>query len=258
MKQKRTAGISPKHMKVRTIFSIVSMGLIVCILAGLYLHFAWNRYSHMAKDEALQLAQSVEALLHPEHIAALALDDSLPALAEAATVEQSLVRLVETTDWIYYAYILKQQSENIVVIADSSAAVSDTSNPTKRSCEETAEINRLPFETGQSILAEPVSLPCGVWIRALVPIFDSDNKNVIAVLGLSYSDAEWQASVWGNMVHEFIMVAGLLAIVLILFDLWYKHSKLKKTAENLAFQETVFGKMKVSQKVSKKLAPQMA
>ena len=137
MKQKRTAGISPKHMKVRTIFSIVSMGLIVCILAGLYLHFAWNRYSHMAKDEALQLAQSVEALLHPEHIVALVLDGP-QALSEAATVEQSLVRLVEENDSIYYAYILNQQGENIVVITDSSGADSPTSNPTKRSCEETA------------------------------------------------------------------------------------------------------------------------
>lgn len=228
MKQKKMAGISLKHMKARTIFPIVSIVLIASILAGLYLYFAWNRYNRMAKDEALQRAQSVEALLHAEHIAALALDDSLPALAEAATVEQSLVRLVETTDWIYYAYILKQQSENIVVIADSSAAVSDTSNPTKRSCEETAEINRLPFETGQSLVTEPISLPCGTWIRVLVPVKNPENGDIIAALGLSYSASEWQSKLWKKMVPDILIVIFLALLVFILLILILNNLKLKK------------------------------
>lgn len=227
MKQKRTAGISPKHMKVRTIFSIVSMGLIVCILAGLYLHFAWNRYSHMAKDEALQLAQSVEALLHPEHIVALVLDGP-QALSEAATVEQSLVRLVEENDSIYYAYILKQQGENIVVITDSSGADSPTSNPTKRSCEETAEINRWPFETGKSILTEPVSLPCGTWIRALMPVKNPENGDIIAALGLSYSASEWQSNLWERMLPDMLVVLCLALLVFILLILILNNLKLKK------------------------------
>lgn len=232
MKQKKMAGISLKHMKARTIFPIVSIVLIASILAGLYLYFAWNRYNRMAKDEALQLAQSVEALLRAEHIAALALDDSLPALAEAATVEQSLVRLVETTDWIYYAYILKQQSENIVVIADSSAAVSDTSNPTKRSCEETAEINRLPFETGQSLITEPISLPCGTWIRVLVPVKNPENGDIIAALGLSYSASEWQSKLWKKMIPDIAVVTCLAVLILVLFNLFRKNLKFKEAEKS--------------------------
>lgn len=227
MKQKRTTGASPKHMKARTIFSIVSMVLIASILAGLYLHFAWNRYSRMAKDEALQLAQSVEALLHPEHIAALASDDP-QALADAASVEQSLVRLVEENDSIYYAYILKQQGENIVVITDSSGADSPTSNPTKRSCEETAEINQLPFETGQGLLTEPVSLPCGTWIRALVPVKNPANGDIIAALGLSYSASEWQSTLWERMVPDILVVISLALLVFILLSLIWNNLKLKK------------------------------
>ncbi len=47
--------------------------LTVCVLAlsGLYLSFEWRRYQQMAAQEAVQLAQSVESLLHVEHLASL-------------------------------------------------------------------------------------------------------------------------------------------------------------------------------------------
>ena len=231
MKQKRTVGISPKYMKARTIFPIVSMVLIVSIVAGLYLHFSWNRYSRMAKEEALQLAQSVESLLHPEHLAALALDES-QAASDAASVEQSLERLVEANDSIYYAYILKQKNGSIVVMADSSAADSLTSNPTKSSCEETAEINQVPFETGQSLLTEPISLPCGTWIRALVPVKNPENGDIIATLGLSYSASEWQAQLREKMVPDIMVVSCLFALVFMLLNLVQKNAKLER-AEKL-------------------------
>lgn len=228
MKQKKTSGISSQKMKARIIIPIISMLLIAVILAGLYLRFSWNRYHQMAESEALQMAQSVESLLHAEHIETLIFDDSTQAISDASLVEQSLVRLVEATDSIYYAYILKQQSENIVVIADSSAAVSDTSNPTKRSCEETAEINRLPFETGQSLVTEPISLPCGTWIRVLVPVKNPENGDIIAALGLSYSASEWQSKLWKKMVPDILIVIFLALLVFMLLNLLWNNLKLKK------------------------------
>ena len=237
MKQKKTAEVSPQNMKTRAIFSIVSMVLIASMLAGLYLHFAWNRYSRMAKDEALQLAQSVEALLHPEHIAALG--ESL-AVSDAASVEQSLERLVESTDSIYYAYILKQENGSIVVMADSSAADSPTSSPTKSSCEETAEINRLPFETGQRILTEPISLPYGTWIRALVPVKDPENGDIIAAFGLSYSASEWQENLWKRMIPDLGITVCLLVLMFTFLSLRHQHAKLKQAAANLKFQEALY------------------
>ncbi len=240
MKQKKMVCLSSKHMKARTVGPIVSMVVIAAILVGIYLHFSWNGYSRMAKAEALQLAQSVEALLHAEHIEALALGDSPQALSEAASVEQSLVRLVEENDSIYYAYILKRQNGNFVVMADSSAADSTTSNPTKRSYEETAEINQLPFETGQSLLTKPISLPGGNWIRALVPVKSPESGDSIAVLGLSYSAAEWQANLWKEMAPNLVIAACLLVIMFTFLYLRYEHLKLKKTTANLKFQEAIY------------------
>jgi hypothetical protein len=198
-------------------FRVISLALVAIMLGGFYLQFAWSRYQKAAESEALRLAQSIESLLHVEHIEMLALDD--PTASEGHLVEQSLVHLVEATDSIYYAYILRQQGEDIAIIADSSSADSDTSNPIARHCEETTEVNLLPFETGQSVLAESISTRCGDWMRALVPIYDLKDENVIAVLGLSYSASEWQANLWGRMIPDFVVAACLAALVFTLFNL---------------------------------------
>ncbi len=181
----------------------------------------------MAKLEATNLAQSVGSLLHVEHIAELASSNQATA-PDGCLVEESLTHLVEVTDSIYYAYILKQQSGSISVIADSSAANSDTSHPTRRSCEETADINQISFGTGQSYITDPISLPCGNWIRALVPIYDANGKSVIAVLGLSYSALEWQAKLWKKMIPDIMVVACLAALVFTLFNLLRKNARFKE------------------------------
>ncbi|NNJ33194.1 diguanylate cyclase [Lacrimispora amygdalina] len=232
MKQKKTSGISSQKMKARIIIPIISMLLIAVILAGLYLRFSWNRYHQMAESEALQMAQSVESLLHAEHIETLIFDDSTQAISDASLVEQSLVRLVEATDSIYYAYILKQQHGNIVVIADSSAADSGTFSPMIRSCEETSEINRLIFETGRSMVTESISAPCGDWIRTLVPIFGTENNNVIAALGLSYSASEWQTNLRTKMIPDIAVVTCLAVIILVLANLFRKNLEFKEAEKS--------------------------
>lgn len=240
MEQKKTTGSLTEITKTHIIFITISMALVIGMIGGFYLRFAWGQYKQTAEKEALQLAQSVESLLHTEHIEELVAGDYEQIILEPVTVQQSLVRLVEATDSIYYAYILKEEDKKIVVVSDSSSAHSATSKPTKRSCEETAEINKLPFQTGKSILSEPIPAPCGDWIRALVPIYDTDSKNVVAVLGLSYSAEEWQTNLWKRMIPDIIVIICLFTLVVAFFNLWHKHLKLKNTANQLLFQETLY------------------
>ena len=90
-------------------------------------------------------------------------------------MEESLVQLVEESNVIYYAYILKEEGGSTKIVADSKAAKSETSRPIRKTCEG-ADINEVVFETGQSMIAEPIVTPCGEWIRALVPVYDNDKK----------------------------------------------------------------------------------
>ena len=224
-----------------TLIKLVIIILIAMIAAACYLLFSWNKYQKIAKSEAIQLARSVEALLPTEHIAALTtIDRGADAHVENNIVEKSLAHLVEATDSIHYAYILEQQNDDIVVLVDSSAANPNVSSPTKRSCEETTEINRLPFDSGQPLITEPVRTPCGNWIRALIPIYGSDNNKVFAVLGLSYSAAEWNAGLWQNMIPDIVTAICFLILVTIVFYIYCKHVDFAEMNNKLVCQESLY------------------
>jgi sensor histidine kinase regulating citrate/malate metabolism len=205
--------------------------LFFFLLITLYLNFALSRYEKMAKNEATHLAQSVASLMHLEHIESLVLNDTTFDKG-FSFVEQSLTHLVETTEPIYYAYILKKDNDLITVVADSSAAKSATSNPTKRSCEETTEINLLPFETGEQVVTSPISAPCGDWVRSLVPIYDQNKENVIAVLGLSYSASEWKAKIWKHLQTDILLALFLSALIFALFFLHQRNFKLREAEKS--------------------------
>ena len=217
--------IGNNQISLRIIYLII----IVLVLASLYLNFAWNRYQEMAKSEATQLGQSVGSLLHVEHIVELS---EQAAASEYHLVERSLTQLVEVTDSIYYAYILEENNGDISIVVDSSAADSITSRPIRSSCEETVESNRLPFDTGESLITEPISTPCGDWIRVLVPIMDSEYKNPVAVLGLTYSEAEWHGKLWEKMIPDIVVLVCLAALIFTINNLIHQNSKYKKAEKS--------------------------
>ncbi|NLC43939.1 MAG: diguanylate cyclase [Clostridiales bacterium] len=204
---------------------IISTFLIMVILASLHLRYIWNKYQTMAELEALQLAVSIESLLHTEHIAALASEDGIEANSVEGLVVQSLIRLVEASDSIHYAYILKQENDDYIVLADSTTNSLPASH-IRRRCEETTEINHLPFETGQSIISNPSPSSCGNWIRVLVPIYDEEQEDILAVLGLSYSADEWKSALWQKMIPDVIIVSFVVMLILTIFAIYRKHMNL--------------------------------
>lgn len=194
----------------------------------------------MAEMEAIQLAQSVGSLLHTEHIVSWGEE---AGANDNRLVEQSLTQLVEVTDSIYYAYVIKQQNGNITVIADSSSADFGTSLPTEHSYEKTEKINRLPFDTGQSLVAESISDSYGDWVRVLVPIYDSNKNSVVAALGLSYSEHEWSANLWKKMIPDIIVVTCLTALAFTLNNLLrenLKYNEAKQSRQESERSKSVF------------------
>ena len=65
-------------------------------------------------------------------------------------LEESLVNIVESTNSIYYAYLLKEEGDRLKIVADSSKAESGTSKAIRRTCEEAEEVNKLAFENKKS------------------------------------------------------------------------------------------------------------
>ena len=107
----------------------IAFVLIVLVLSGLYLYFTWHRYEGRAVSTAITLAQSMEAMLQPEHIAVLTGRPEDQKKPEYNHIKDNLMRLVDSTDPIRFAYLMIQRDGRIVFAMDSEPADSPDYSP---------------------------------------------------------------------------------------------------------------------------------
>lgn len=224
----------------KTRINSIILSVVVLFILALYLRFAWNRYNDIASSEAAMLAQSVESLLHPEHISELSgTKEDLNKPAYVMT-QLSLKRLVETNSPIRFAYIFGERNGSLIFLIDSESPDSPDYSPPGQIYEEASDTYWLPFKTGQTVLTEPTTDRWGTWISALVPIKDPINGKVIAALGLDYSASEWYAGIRERMIPDVIIVLTLLLLFTVLFRFWVQNSSLNSLSKKLAFDEALY------------------
>ncbi len=229
-------GMDTKKAKINSTL----LTLIVISIIALHLRFAWNRYNDIASSEAVMLAQSMESLLHPEHITELSgTKEDLNKPAYVMT-QLSLKRLVETNNPIRFAYIFGERNGSMIFLIDSESPDSPDYSPPGQIYEEASDTDWLPFKTGKTVLTEPTTDRWGTWISALVPIKDTSDGRVIAVLGLDYSASEWNSRVWERMVPDVVIIMTLLMLFIALLRTWRQNSTLKELSKKMAFNEALY------------------
>ena len=100
----------------KTRINSILLSVIVLLLVALHLRYAWNRYNDIASSEAVMHAQSMESLLHPEHISELSgTEKDLDNPAYIMT-KLSLQKLVETNNPIRFAYLMAEKENSIIIL----------------------------------------------------------------------------------------------------------------------------------------------
>jgi PAS domain S-box-containing protein len=225
-----------RHGKILTITSIV----IMFVLSGFYLRFAWNRYQDEAAAEAIMLVQSLESVLYPEDIAKLSGGADDLAKPEYSMIKRSLTRLAALKDPINFAYLLGERDGDIIFLLDSESPESlDYSPPGQVYPEANATIWET-FASGKAVLDAPAPDRWGTWISALVPIKNPTDGRVIAVLGLDYEASEWYAHLWKQMIPDVTIVLCVLIIFFVLLYTWGQNVVLKSLGEKLAYSEALY------------------
>lgn len=230
-----------KHKKFSRfwIYAIIFI-VIVLFLCSYYLHYAWHKYQKIASAEAIILAESLESLLHTEHILLLEGSDEDLEKSEYIMLKESLARLVKTENIIRFAYLLAEKDRNIVILLDSESPDSPDYSPPGQIYEEAEDIYWEPFLKGETVLTNPTTDRWGTWISALVPIENPADGSIIAVFGLDYSASEWYVQLYKQIIPDIIIVICILMLVLALLGTLVQQSKLRKLSSKLAFDEALY------------------
>lgn len=230
-----------KNLSQKPLFlGAILLALGVICLSGLFLWFQWHRYQEMAANEAIQLAESVEALLHTEHIAELSGTAADLDLPEYRMTKASLVRLDAATNPFHFAYLMQEKAGEIIFLVDSEEPDSPDFSPPGQVYDEAGAVLWAVFTDGKTVLSEPTSDRWGTWISALVPVKDPSSGETLAVLGLDYSAAEWYTALWKKMVPDLIIVFFILVLLSAVLYITFQNRSIKKLASKIALDEALY------------------
>ena len=218
----------------------IILTVLVLSLIALYLRFSWNRYSEIASSEAIMLAESVESVIHPEHILALSGSEADITNPEYIMAQLRLSELVKTTNPICFAYIVAQRNDKIIFLVDSAPPDSPDYSPPGQIYDEADEDFRSVFKSDKTKLLGPTTDRWGRWISALVPIKDKETGEVIAVFGVDYSASDWYARLRERMIPDLLIVISLLILFFVLLRFWSQNSTLKELSKKLALNEALY------------------
>lgn len=212
----------------------------IAILCTLYLRFAWVRYEEKASNEAIMLAQSLETMLHTEHIKELKGNVEDLENPEYLITKQNLIRLANTANPIRFAYFLAEKDGKIVILMDSEEPNSEDYSPPGQVYEEVDDLTEEIFSSGELVLTEPTTDRWGTWISALIPVVDTTDGSVIAVFGIDYPATQWYANIWRQMIPDILIVLCVLMLFFGLLRSWSQHNLLKTLNKKIAFDEALY------------------
>lgn len=213
---------------------------ISIILSILYLFSAWNKYKNAASSEAVALAQSLETFLQPEHIAELSGGMEDLETPEYIVIKRNLMRLVETTNDIDFAYLMGMKGGNIIFLLDSESPDSPGYSPPGQVYTEADENTWGVFSTGKTVLSGPKTDRWGTWISVLVPVKDVASGQVIAAFGLDFSASEWRLGLWKQMIHDICIALLIVLFVIALSRAGYHYFKLNALSKKIALDEALY------------------
>ena len=186
------------------------------------------------------LAESVESVIHPEHILELSGSEEDVLNPDYILTKLSLSNLVKTNNPIRFAYLMSQRDGKIIILVDSEPPDSPDYSPPGQIYDEADEEFRSAFKSDKTKLLGPTDDRWGRWISAIVPVKDPESGEVIAVFGVDYSASEWYARLREHMIPDLVIVISLLMLFFVLLRFWSQNSTLKEVSKKLALNEALY------------------
>ncbi len=194
-----------------------SVIFLIFILCGIfYINFIWNDKKEEQTTQALQIARSVKASLSIESIQNLAANPDDTSKVSYKLIKEKLHNVVQVNPLTKFAYLYIMRDGKLLFMVDSEPTNSPDLSPPGQEFSEAEATDFKPFETGEAQTTDPVTDRWGTWVSAEVPIKNTDNSEVIAVLGIDYDASSWKRSILATTFKSgFLVLITLILIIVI-------------------------------------------
>ncbi len=208
----------------------------VLIACGLYLYAEWHIYYNTMSRQATTLAESLEALIHPEQVETLLDGDGEERERRYGFVKASLARLTATQGDIHYAFLVAAVGDGFVCLADSADASASAAVPTDAHPGVT-DAYRKVLADNESVFLPEITDARGKWVRVLVPVPDTVTGAPIALFGIDFHAQLWYEQLLARMRPDFAVALSMVLLFVALAALYISHARLRLSSARTAGRE---------------------
>jgi len=130
-------------------------------------------------------------------------------------LREQLARIRRARPDCRFVYLMRRKGDSVVMLADSEPESSpDYSPPGQTYSEgETDPGVREALWAGREWTGGPVEDRWGVWVSALVPLFDPRTGAVVAAFGIDFDARQWQSRLWATRLLPVSVTLVFLAVL---------------------------------------------
>ncbi|MEI7481971.1 MAG: response regulator [Elusimicrobiota bacterium] len=187
--------------------------IAAALLAGTL--FAWwtaARIDRGMRDNLLTQTRTVARAVDIEHIQKLTGTQADLNSANYKRLKAQLTAIRMASPRCRFVYLMGRRANGTVFIfVDSEQADSKDYSPPGQVYEEVPAEYRGAFDTKTETVAGPVTDRWGMWISALIPIYEPQTDAIIAILGMDVDANTWRQEIAASAA----MPVGLLLVLLI-------------------------------------------
>lgn len=228
------------HKFGRTKLILILLAVFLLLTGCVVVWYTWNRSRENFSEQVLQTAQMVEGALPQGVVGKLDINLSDLEKAEYQNLKGNLLSIVKADKSIRFAYIYVQKDGKLFLVVDSEPEGSVDYSPPGQEYVEAAAIYRQPFASGEALVTPPAVDRWGRWVSILVPIKNTQNNQVEAVLAFDYPASQWNTRALLQTGQAALVVVVLLILLFSIFSIVSSNIEIRESEKNFrSFFESV-------------------
>ena len=196
---------------------IITIIVILATGSALTLWTAQHEHSQL-QEELLTKTRLVQSGISTGHLQELTGSETDLVSPDYTALKETLVKIRSSDPIIRFVYLMGQRPDGTVFfIADSEPPTSEDYSPPGQVYPEASSVLLNTFVSGKETTEGPLTDRWGTWVSGFVPLVDSGNGRVVALLGIDIDARDWNLKILTACGPAIIATLLLLFLVLVFY-----------------------------------------
>ncbi|MFH0821081.1 MAG: ATP-binding protein [Candidatus Peregrinibacteria bacterium] len=199
--------------------------IIVAAIGGFSTAYTYSKVTTLTQKSLLEHVSTVATAIEYDLILSLKGSEEDLANPDYIVLKQKLTKIRELSDNVRFVYLAGFREGNPFFFVDSEPADSPDYSPPGQVYPEATPAFRNSFFSKESIIEDISSDRWGTWLTSLTPIINSENGQIIAVMGMDIDASSYFQTAYTYAALPATITCFIVLLITFVFLLWRRERK---------------------------------